>query len=82
MGELVPASLSSFLKFSSFTSDNLAKNEDEMLTDLITNSEVLVRTYKDSISEAKKVDDDASLELLGSNLYQIENFIWMLKSSR
>jgi starvation-inducible DNA-binding protein len=81
IGDLVPSNLSSFLEFSAFVSDNAAKSEDEMLADLITNSEMLVKTYLDSITEAKKIDDEASLELLGGHLYQIEKFIWMLKSS-
>ena len=80
LGCLAPGSYKSFLKLSSVkeSEDNLSA--DQLLRELLTAQETLIRTLRELISSANSAGDESTADLATTRMKQHEKVAWMLRS--
>lgn len=78
-----PSSLNKFLDLS--TIDDKCSDSTEsikMISNMVEGYKQLIECFKDSLKLANDQKDDASIDMLGSHLKDIEKTLWMLKSTK
>lgn len=80
LGCLAPGSYKSFLKLSSVkeSEDNLSA--EQMLRELLTAQETLIKTLRELISSANSAGDESTADLATTRMKQHEKSAWMLRS--
>lgn len=81
LGFFVEATTDAFKKISSIEEDGRLLPGNEMLRDLITGHETVIRELRNLSNLAEKHNDPATVDLVGRRLNVHEKFAWMLRSN-
>lgn len=80
LGERTPASLKQFLDTTSLKESNGDLSGDEMIQDLLTDHETLIRNLREGIAYTSKLGDEGTADLFIQRLRAHEKTAWMLRS--
>jgi starvation-inducible DNA-binding protein len=81
LGVKAPGSYSEFSKLSGVKEDeSLSTNADEMMKNLLSDHEMVVRTAKEILPVLDGANDEGTNSLLGARIEFHEKTAWMLKS--
>jgi starvation-inducible DNA-binding protein len=80
LGFNAPGSIKEFDELTSITQGDGTFNDKEMLSDLLSSHESLIRTAREALPAAADASDEASVDLLTHRLDVHEKTAWMLRS--
>lgn len=80
LGHPVPGSLGTWVEKSEINNENTDFSDKEMVADLIKNHELIAKTIRGYINEAREYRDEASIDLLRTRLKNHEKAAWMFRS--
>ncbi len=80
LGMVAPGTYREFSKLTSLTEPTGVPPAREMIVKLIEGHEAVIRTTRDVVPKAEKVNDEATLDLLTQRLQIHEKTSWMLRS--
>lgn len=80
LGHLAPGSYREFSELTDITDGDNRKSAEEMLEDLVTGQEVIVRTCRKLFPAAEAANDEPTCDLLTTRMQLHEKNAWMLRS--
>jgi len=80
LGAFAPGSFSEFLKLSHIKDATTVPSAIEMIKDLVSGHETLIRSLRPVLELADGAHDDASADILTQRLHIHEKTAWMLRS--
>ncbi|MDO4641836.1 MAG: Dps family protein [Neisseria sp.] len=80
LGQLAPGSYREFSELTDITDGDNRKSAEEMLEDLVTGQEVIVRTCRKLFPAAEAANDEPTCDLLTTRMQLHEKNAWMLRS--
>ena len=81
LGEKVEGSFENFSKLSKVKSGDKNLKANDMLTDLVSGHETIVKLLHDGIKAAQKAGDEATADMFIGRIESHEKAAWMLRSS-
>lgn len=81
VGGVAPATFNEFLKLASFDDKLHAKNQNEMLEELLKDHKKIVKDLHSGAKALSAIDDSGSADVLNSRLAFHEKAIWMLAAT-
>ena len=81
LGELAPQGYSAFGNLSSIKDGDPEKGWEEMLKDLLTDNETVIRTAREAFPVADDAGGEATADLLTQRLQAHEKHAWMLRAT-
>jgi starvation-inducible DNA-binding protein len=80
LGYFAPAEYSKLAPLTSITEDKEVPDANQMIRNLITGNETVIRTARSVLTPADEANDQATLDLLTQRLNVHEKTAWMLRS--
>ena len=80
LGERAPGSYLEFSKLTSIHEDKEVPKAKDMIVNLLTAHETLLRTARSALPKAEKGGDEATVDLLTQRIQLHEKTAWMLRS--
>ena len=80
LGHPAPGSFSQFLKLASVQEENTVPTAEEMVRQLVTAHEAVVRTARNAFTTADAAEDQVTADLLTERMQVHEKAAWMLRS--
>ena len=80
LGERAPGSYAEFSKLSEIKEDTDPPGAREMISNLLTSHETIIRTARNVFPMADKATDEATADLLTQRIQTHEKTAWMLRS--
>ncbi len=80
LGERAPGTYSEFGKLTSIKEDTAVPSARDMIANLVTAHETLIRTARSVFPKAEKASDEATADLLTQRIRLHEKTAWMLRS--
>lgn len=80
LGAFAPASFSAFAELSSIEEEKGVPTAKDMIAQLITGHETLIKTARSLYPICESADDDATADLLTARIQVHEKTAWMLRS--
>ena len=80
LGEIAPGSFSQFSKLTSIDEESGAPAAEEMVRQLVTGHEAVVRTARNAFATAESAEDQVTMDLLTERMQVHEKQAWMLRS--
>ncbi len=80
LGFPAPGTYRAFAKLTQIEEDEAIPSAEEMLQNLITAQETLVRTAREVLPAAQTADDESSASLIADRMVVHEKSAWMLRS--
>ncbi len=80
LGEYAPGSYTAFSKLSSIEEENGHPKAEEMIKQLVSDQETLVKIAREIIATAESAEDQASADLVTRRIEIHEKNAWMLRS--
>ena len=80
LGERAPGSYKEFGKLSSVTEEDGTPSAEDMIKNLVTAHETVIRTARDVFPAADEAGDEATADLLTQRIQLHEKTAWMLRS--
>lgn len=80
LGEKAPGSYSEFSKLSSVTEETGTPSAQDMIKNLVTAHESVIKTARDVFPTAEEAGDEVSADLLTQRMQIHEKTAWMLRS--
>ena len=80
LGERAPASYTEFGKLTSIKDDSSNPTAKEMIANLVTAHETLIRTARSVFPKADQASDEATADLMTQRIQLHEKTAWMLRS--
>lgn len=80
LGLPAPGSYSQFKELSSIHEANTIPKAQEMIRELLTDHETIIRNIRELVDLTEKAEDEATLDLLTERTEQHEKTAWMLRS--
>ncbi|MBE7411006.1 MAG: DNA starvation/stationary phase protection protein [Leptospiraceae bacterium] len=80
LGFFAPSGYSELAKLTSISDDKEVPNAENMLSNLVSGNEAVIKTARGILKSAESANDQASLDLLTQRLNVHEKTAWMLRS--
>ncbi len=80
LGERAPGSYSEFSKLTSIEEEEEPPKAREMIANLVTAHETLIRTARNVFPRAEKANDEATVDMMTQRIQVHEKTAWMLRS--
>ena len=80
LGELAPLSVTDMISQSQLTEEEKQRSGQEMIEQLISDNEALVRRLRETAALAARHGDGATEDLMNSRMGEHEKAIWMLRA--
>jgi starvation-inducible DNA-binding protein len=80
LGFFAPAGYSAFSKLTTIDDDTIVPKSDDMIKNLVSGNEAVIRTARKILSSAESGNDQATLDLLTQRINIHEKTAWMLRS--
>jgi starvation-inducible DNA-binding protein len=80
LGHEAPGSFSQFMKLASVEEENGVPTAEEMVRQLVTGHEAVVRTARNAFTTADEAEDQVTVDLLAERMQVHEKAAWMLRS--
>ncbi|NBU99112.1 MAG: DNA starvation/stationary phase protection protein [Spirochaetia bacterium] len=80
LGFFAPAGYSAFSKLTTIEDDKDVPKSDNMIKNLVSGNEAVIRTARKILDSADSVNDQATLDLLTQRINIHEKTAWMLRS--
>ena len=80
LGFFAPAGYSAFSKITTIEDDTNVPKSDDMIRNLVSGNEAVIRTARSILSPADSGNDQATLDLLTQRINVHEKTAWMLRS--
>ena len=80
LGEKAPGSYREFSALTAIEEDSKTPSAKEMIANLVTSHETLIRTARAVFPLAEKADDEATADLMTQRIQLHEKTAWMLRS--
>lgn len=74
------SNLSEYLKISSLNEANSDKTDTEMVSEILENHTSLLKQMSKVVSEADKINDEGTIDLIGAYIRELEKNSWMLNA--
>lgn len=79
LGERAPGSYSEFAKLTSIKEENHSPNAEDMIANLVTAHEAVIRTARSIFPSADETNDEVTADLLTQRMQVHEKTAWMLR---
>lgn len=74
------SSLSDYLLYTKIKESSGEKSDEEMVTNILENHEILMKNMRKIISIASKIGDEGTVDMIGSYLADMEKKTWILSA--
>ncbi len=81
VGEVAPTGPSAYLKLSSLEEDTTTPEAMQMVTNLLTDNEAVIRNLREVIKTAQDVGDEGTADMLTARMEKHEETAWMLRAT-
>jgi starvation-inducible DNA-binding protein len=80
LGEFAPGSFSAFSKVTTIKEENAIPTAEEMIHNLVTGNEAVVKTAREIINLCEDAEDEVTIDLMVERMQKHEKNAWMLRS--
>lgn len=81
LGQRAPGSWKEYDNLTNIDTNNDKQNANEMLNDLASAYEIIIKNLNNSLNIAKKYNDEVTISILIDRILVHEKNLWMIKSS-